>query len=168
MADVNPFQQVYEGLWALLNANAGFVSLIPTGNQINYDGTRRNPEKRAIQPADLPEARLLMRPGGKLWEYRTSNGSSVTQLFDVQVSTGEKPLTVLFDVEWEVYRAFADWMSVLEILTWNDEDFVKKCKLLEISSQTLDSEEHNRSQYGWSTVWSGEVEMWFSTESLKP
>ena len=169
MADVNPFQQVYEGLWTLLNANAALVALIPdSGNQINYDGTVSNPEKRAIQPADLPELRIIMSPGGQLWNARTTNGSSYSQRFEIQISTGEKGLTSLFEVEWETLRALADWKSVFGTMTWGGEEFVKYCLVTEIASQSLNNEELNREQPGWSTIWAGEVQMWFTTEALKP
>ena len=168
MPDANPFMQVYEGLWTLLNANPAFVTLVPVDNQIRYDGTDRNPEKRAIAPADLPEVRILMVAGGDLWLGRTSNGTSYTQRFEIQISTDGKPLASVFDIEWEVLRALANWQSVLTALTWGDDDFVKFCLVTEIASQTLDDEELNRDEYGWSAVFAGEVQMWFSTKALKP
>ncbi len=162
----NPLTQVSDALWTMLEANSGFADLVKAGNRIKYNN--RAPEKAASQAGDYPRVRIREHIG-ECNLHRTSNSVSLSKQYHVQIATGEQAFDSLHDVEWEVLRAFADWEPTLEALEWDEDEskFVKRCDLL-TSQAALDDTSENKRIRGWSTVWIGEVEMWFQNLTLKP
>ncbi len=168
----NPFDQVYDGLWAMLEANDGLTDLVTAPNRIKYDS--RDPEKDAVLYDDFPWLQLKEATAGHgesqaAHIYRTSNCSTLLKHYYFQVATGEQQQTSVHAVEWEIIRAFASWPDYLEGLRWSEtgDQFVKECRLL-ASSQMLDNQELNHGIKGWSTVWACSVLFAFGTAELKP
>lgn len=162
----NPLTQVTDALWTMLEANSGFTNLVKAGNRIKYDS--RNPEKHMAQSADYPIVRIkestaLAQP------YRTSNMSTFSKQYHIQIITGEQAYDSCHDVEFEIIRSFADWPNNLESLAWSGDDskFVYDCRLL-TAEQMLDSKEPNQKIRGWSTVWACMVGFKFQTTALQP
>lgn len=162
MSDLDPITQVHNAIWELLLAHPPFADAVKEGNRILFTGTSRGPIKDEVSTADLPEVRLV--PAGAATQLqRTSNGSSLVKRFAIQVRTGEQRVDAgLYPLEWEIYRALADWTTVLLALKWSDYCFVKLCRPIGFA-ESLES----NGITGWVSVWSCEVEMWFSTASLK-
>ena len=162
----NPLTQVTDALWTMLEDNTAFTALVPASNRIKYDN--RSPEKQTAQKADYPEVRIR-ESFGQAQLYQTSNMSSFTKRYDIQIATGEQSLVSVHDVEWEIIRSFADWPTRLEALQWDVDDsyFVKDCRLLQ-AEQTLDNQAANRRIRGWTTIWVCLVMFAFQTTALQP
>ena len=166
MASTNPFVMIHEALWSLLEANSDFTSLVKPGNRIKFTNDNvRDPEKVGLT-GSYPKVRIETQGGASRF-YRTSNGTSIVKRYVIQVASGDKRLSKCLDVEWAIFRALADWITTMEALTWGGNSFVKRCDPLGIE-ETLDNQALNQGARGWSAVWAGEIEMWFSTEALKP
>ncbi len=162
----NPLTQVTDALWDMLEGNSEFATLVATGNRLKYDD--RDPEKDATMYADFPWVRIR-ETAAQAHIYHTSNMSSFTKRYFIQVATGEQSLTSTHDVEFAVIRAYADWVTYLTDLVWtgDGEKFVKESSLL-TAEQMLDNEEVNRGIRGWSTIWACSVFFAFKTTAIQP
>ena len=162
----NPLTQVTDAFWDMLEGNSGFTALVAAGNRLKYDD--RDPEKDAAMYADFPWVRIR-ETAAQAHIYHTSNMSSFTKRYFVQVATGEQSLVSSHDVEFEVIRAYADWVTYLTNLVWTDSNdtFVKESSLL-TAEQMLDNEQVNKGIRGWSTVWACSAFFAFQTTALKP
>jgi hypothetical protein len=165
----DPFSKIYDALWATLDANAEFVGRVRPQNEIRYAGAARNPEKEDVQPADLPEVRIVAA-GWQQNLYATSDATSVVRRWQIQVRTGDRRLEVqVYPVEFEILRAFAAWDTVaggLKGLTWNGQDLRCVPVFRTGGDEALDPRATTIA--GWTAVLTVSVEMWFSTAGLKP
>lgn len=167
MSAENPLRQIHNALWALLAANDDFDALVPAGlRRVNWIGSSRAPEvDEGLSPADYPRVRIVpvkIKPHLQ----RTSNGSSLDVIWQVQVATGDQRLQTLLDIEWAVYRALLTWETHLrDDLRWSGKEFVKLARPLETETN-LDDKKQNRGTRGWSAVWTGETRLWFTTSDL--
>lgn len=170
MAERDPLTQQYLALWELLENHRGFDELVRVGNRPKMIGEDRAPIKREVLTADLPEVRVhptTMRPHIQ----RTSNGSSIVCGWQVIVATGDQLVDrVLLPLQWEVYRAMANWASTLQVLTWQGnaaapQQFVKLARVVSVDQGMLRSD-INRGILGWSGIWACETESFFTTASL--
>ena len=164
-AYVDPIGQMIEALWTLLEAHAPLTSMVKTGNRIKYTGENRDPEKRQIADADLPELRIVP-VGSTPHPLRTSSSSTIVKRFRVEVSTGDQRIDAgLTALEWEVYRALVNWFNTLAALTWKDHPYVKQMKTNDVKDGKS-QRDLERGIHGWAAVWECEVEMWFQTSDL--
>jgi len=163
---VNPFVQVYNALWDLLEAHAGLTDLVPVGNRIKMVDDNRDPIKDQISSADVPELRLVPI-GGTPHIFRTSSSSSCIKRYEIQISSGHQTVEMLYNVEWEILRAMMSWIPTLMDLTWEGKKFVKLVRPGEMP-EGVTSQDLNRGIVGWSTLWACEVTMWFHSDDLKP
>jgi len=162
----DPLSTVYDAVWAVLENHAGFTDLVPVGNRIKLSGTNPDPNKTQVASQDVPEVRIIPA-GGACHLLRTSNGSSITKRFSIQVASGDQRVTeVTYPVQWEIYRAFSKSLSTLLELVWAGKKFVKTCKLIEVQEGITDTE-LMRGIKGWTTLVVCEIEMWFSTADLQ-
>lgn len=168
----NPYDQVYDELWTILEANGNFTDLVTSGNRIKYDN--RDPEKDGAMYADYPWVQLKEANAGHgesqaAHLFRTSNMSTFLKQYYFQIATGEQEQTSVHAVEFEIIRALADWPTFLTKLAWSEtgEKFVKELNLLG-ASEMLDNQEMNRGIRGWSTVWACSVLFAFQTTALQP
>lgn len=161
----DPFTIAYEGLWALLETWEPFTELVKSGNRIKYVGSSRNPEKPEVSDGDMPEVRII--PVSTLTHVkRTSNLTSCLQKFEIGISTGDQRLHVRhFPVKWAILRALTNWQASLTILTWNGKTFIKIARPTEVS-EGVSEFDANRNIRGWSSVWSCELEMFFTTTDM--
>lgn len=168
MATTNPFLLVHQALWTLLNANTAFVTLVPTGRQINYspeaDATSADlhPEKEGMAPKDFPQVRIISTGGKSLGE--SSNATFVREDFAVQIDTGTQLFEHGMEVKWEVVRALSNWATTMEALTWNSKSFVDDCSLLDTRSKM----DKTKGFMGWRTLWAGSLLLHFTTSDLPP
>lgn len=166
MSEKDPLSQVYDALWDLLEVHVPLTSLVKAGNRVKFSGTSRDPEKERVSTADLPEIRIIPL-GGTPHIQRTSNGSSWVKRFAVILATGDKRVDVsLFPVEWEIYRAMAQWADTLTALTWNDKPYIKLARPVS-ATEGISDRDLQRGVEGWTAVWQCEVELWFTTADLK-
>lgn len=163
---VDPITLCYEKLVDMLSEHTGFTTLVKTGNLIRFSGKNRDPIKSQVSVSDLPEVRVVPR-GGVPHIQRTSNSSSMIEVFEVQIASGDQRVdAALFPVKWEVYRALSGWASALMALTWKSKTFVKLVRPIDISDGVAEGD-LRRGIEGWSSIWSVEIHMWFSTVDLQ-
>lgn len=168
MSVVDPFTQVYKALWELAAGFTPFTDLVRLRSRINFaEEGNRAPIKHLIASGDLPEV-VLIPAGGVANLHATTTTSTVTKRYTWLISTGDLRVEEgkLFPVEFALVRAMCNWQSTVCALTWNGDQFAKRCDLLDVNEGESDAE-RNRGIAGWSAVWSCEVEMHFSTRLLK-
>lgn len=162
---VDPISQVYTALWSMVEAHTPLASMVKTKNRIKYNGDNRDPEKREILDADMPEIRIISSTSNPTIG-RTSNGTSVVKHFKVQISTGDQRVDAgLFAIEWELYRAFANWANTMKNLTWNSKTYILKAVPTAVQDG-MSNNELQRGIRGWISIWECEVEMWFTTADM--
>lgn len=163
----NPFSMIHDAIWELLERRTEFSDLVRHGNRIKYTSdTNRDPEKREVASADVPEVRILPTA----WQphlQRTSNSSTGWIEFSIQLASGDwRANKFILPVMWAVWRAMSNWKSVIGNKTWNNEGFVIHLRpndaAVGVSDINLD-----RGINGWSTIWSCRVELVFATADLQ-
>ena len=160
----NPIRLVYAAIWEMLEDKYEFTQLVPVGNRIKYTGTKRAPDKDTVDPASLPQVRVIAA-GLKPHLFRVTSGSSLVIRWEIQVASGDQRFATEMDVAWAIYRAMTGWATHIMALKWKDETFARLHRPLEVETD-LGNPEADRGIKGWSSVWAGEVEMWFSTTQL--
>lgn len=172
MADINPFVQVYDALWGLLEADATFCGLVRLANRVKYStvsgvAPTAQPVKDQVQDGDLPEVRLVSVSASPHLQ-RTSNGTSVRRTYSLQIATGDLRYNdKLWPVEWAALKALSRWAETLLALEWNGKPgFVKLVKPADLREGKAEID-LNRGIQGWSAIWEITVEMWFATADLQ-
>lgn len=162
----NPLRLVYAAIWDMLEAKTEFTTLVPVGNRIKYTNTTGNraPGKDTLSDASVPQVAVVAAELDPHLQ-RTSTGSSLVALWEIKIASGDQRFAMEFDVSWAIYRAMEDWDTHLMPLEWKGEDFVRAARPLKTKVQ-LGNPEADRGIKGWSSVWVGEVRMWFSTAQL--
>ena len=163
----DPFTIVYNGIWSLLEASDEFTSMVKPGNRIKFTGDdRRDPLKREVSQADLPEVRLICTASTPHL-MRTSNASTFKKTYEIQISSGSRMYDAsCFPLEWIIFKALADWQATLLALTWCGKKFVISAVPGSIRNGIAESD-LNRGITGWASIWAVDVEMVFATADLK-
>lgn len=162
----DPLSLVYDSIWTMLEAHADFASLVKVGNRTKFSGTNRNPMKEEILTADRPEVRLVAT-SSRMHLQRASNSSTWDVTLSLQVATGDQRLDYkIYPVMWAVFRALSTWETHVKTLTWNAKTFVHLARPQE-STEGVDLPDMNKGIIGWSTIWSYEVQMHFTTADLQ-
>jgi len=165
MADIDPFSQVYDWLWDLLEANTSFATLVKPGNRIRFDGTAANPVKEITSDADYPEV-MIELAGGLPTPVNTSSSSSVIQRFAVSVSMGTLRLAAFLPLKWAIYCGLAKWLSSHRNLKLGGQPFVVKLAITSADEVRHKDGEDERGTMEWFALWYVDVEMFFRTASL--
>ncbi len=170
----NPFRLAHAALWTLLEANTDFTSLVPSANRLKYTSTSQHyPDiYDVVNKGNCPAVRIIQsnilptRYSSEGMHYNTSNSSFVTLRFEVQILTGRQSLLDVLDVAWTIYRALVTWTTYLKTnVTWTSKECVSNCTPRE-TKESLTNHELNRGLRGWTSVWVGDVEMYFTTSDL--
>ncbi|MHA1220127.1 MAG: hypothetical protein ACTSQB_00160 [Candidatus Heimdallarchaeota archaeon] len=142
---IDPFTQIYDGIWALLEANTAFTDLVKPRNRIKFSGTNEKPTKAEVAFGDLPEVALI--PTGGVDEFTLSSSSvALVRTFTIMIATGTLRLNkYLFPVEWACLKALHAGVDDLNL------SFVQKFRVGN-STQYPDNDELNRGSAGWSSV----------------
>jgi hypothetical protein len=83
---VDPFTQVYNALWDLLTADAGFTALVKQNNRISLQGDNADPVRTNVQDNDTPE--VIIRPtGGPANLTKTNTSAEIIEEYEVMVAT---------------------------------------------------------------------------------
>jgi len=155
----DPFTQVLERLWELLEGHAPLAAMVRPGNRIKLTGDGGDPYKQDLQHADRPE--LVIEPGrGEVRLAATSTSTTAAQDFDLRLATGSLHVAgELFPITWEIVKALAAAGEALGL------DFVRNVRLIALADSRTDAGA-NRGVRGWSTVLTVRVEMWFARAEL--
>jgi len=142
---IDPFTQIYNGIWVLLEANTSFTDLVKVGNRIKFSGTNEKPTKAEVTFGDLPEVALI--PTGSSDNFTLSSTSvELVRTFTIMISTGTLRLNkYLFPIEWACLKALYAGVDSLNL------SFVDKFRV-GASTQYPENDELNRGSAGWSSV----------------
>lgn len=155
----DPFTEIYDAIWSLLEGNDRFCDLVALGNRVKFSGDddpRIKVEK--LLPSDAPEVRVV---AGAINPhlFRTSNGSSIKRTFRVEIYTDKLTQTAgIFPVEWSIIQAVTGGKDKLAGL-----DHVKTLRFVNERDPGLDPTRRSR---GWYSVLAVEVESWFRTDYI--
>jgi hypothetical protein len=161
----NPLWLVYQELWKILRANAGYTALVKT--EIDYfDDNEKFPQRKdTYTTSDFPAVKIV--PGGFPPGLDASSCSAIGSMkWQIQIATGEQSAKADLDLEWQIVVAMSKWLASLHALRWNEKQFVGKCALGD-SSETLEDKRENRGIRGWSAVWTGQTQLYFTTADLQ-
>lgn len=163
---MDPFTKTFNALWDLAEASQTLCDLVKLKNRIKFNPTKDAMIiKDEVSEADTPELILVTTDGSGNLLNTTSTSMAVLR-FDWMISTATLSVTQkLLPVEFALFAAMVEWPTVLTALTWNSVGFVKRVNFTSRTSG-IDDATKNRGIRGWSSVWSIEVEMWFSTQQL--
>lgn len=165
MAEVNPITQVHRAIWTCLEARADLMALVKVGNRIKLtDRTRPPARKFQLRRGDLPELRVE-RVATVPQEARVTSKDYLGMIWQMQLSTGNRVDDDLADVEFAVYRAMQAWRTYIKTLTWKSKLFVSSVTMVK-APVSLDNQKANRGKRGWSAVWTGQVDMWFTPSDI--
>jgi hypothetical protein len=150
MADLDPFTEVYDELWKLVESHEPFVELVKPGNRIKFNEQPKL--KDQARRADTPEVRLVAdAPAIQL--FRTSNSHYVQRTYRWEISTNDIRITkVAFPVEWAIVEAMQQARDALAGLS-----YVKQVRIGNGEPPGPDPEQRTD---GWHSVLPVEVEMW--------
>jgi hypothetical protein len=160
----NPIRLVYAAIWDMLEDKYEFTSLVEEGNRIKYTGSKLAPDKDTVSTASLPQVRVIAT-GLEPHIRRTTSGSSLNIIWEIQIASGDQRFATVFDVSWAIYRAMTGWADHIMTLEYGGETFVTLARPLKVKTE-LGSPEADRGIKGWSSVWAGEVQLWFNTTLL--
>ena len=165
----DPFTMIHQALWDLVRANERLMDLIRSGNQVDYAGDSRSPEKDTMISADLPELRLVPL-GGTAHLRRTTHSTSITRRFAFQLHSGSQQVDkMLFPIEWELLCSLTEWTTYLGQLLWDGEKFAIRMSVVDITEEMLrpNLPSGDSRLKGWLTVWVGEIECFFNTGKMR-
>lgn len=163
----DPFSQVYNAIWDMLEAHQGFADLVKVANRIKFADNNPDPWKREIQDGDLPEVAIYPSDGVPQLDADSSE-TFITLRFNLLISTGDRRVDALiFPVLWETLRAMAGWRLHLETLAWNGQPFVRDAYPTTFSENLTDAE-NNRKKEGWTGLCGYEVQLNFTTAHFRP
>ncbi len=161
----NPLIQTYDSMVDLLRSRESLRGMVRLGNVLRLTGDDRMPFKEETLTSDYPELRIITTDTVPHLQ-RTSNSTSIVKRYEVQVSTGDQRVELLLAIEWEVHRALSSWAATLLALTWSDKTFVKVARPTQVQDG-VSNVDLNRGVTGWSSIWTYEVEMWFTTTDMQ-
>lgn len=152
----DPFTQVLDKLWELLEAQSEVTDLVAARNRIKLHQSYGRPEKLKQSLADLPE--LIIEPsGGGANVHGTSTHAKVIQRYSIGLKGRDLRVhATFFPLKWAVLKALASTDANLGL------SFVRNV-IIEDSRDTPREEQHP----GWESVLEVVVEMWFSRDSMK-
>jgi hypothetical protein len=145
----DPFTQVYNGLWDLLELNTELASLVKIGNRIKCTSDGKG-DKEKYTNSDLPE--IIIRPAAGTSEIKsTSTHTQITQTYAVICTSGDLHIDKsFFPVKWAILNALTDATNCLNL------QFVRQV----ILEDSIDGRNTERFP-GWNTAFNIKVEMWF-------
>ena len=146
----DPFTQVHEKLWELIESDETIASLVKTGNRINRMQGVVKQDKDRHSENDLPEIKI--DPAGGRCEIKKTNTSMpITQNFAISLKTGDLRVDrTFFPLKWALLSKLTDTPNMLGL------PFVRHITLSDISDER--NIEHLD---GWTAAFTVTVEMWF-------
>jgi hypothetical protein len=166
--ETDPFTLVFDKLWELAEASVPLAALVKPGNRIKFNKEgERGPLKEAVAVADLPELVLTTTGTSAVNSHSSSCGSSITRQYSWLLSTGDYRFNYkLFPVQFALFAAIIDAEYEIQSLQWNGNPFVLRC-FWSALTEGLSNAELNRGVKGWSSLWTFQIDMNFSTNDLR-
>jgi hypothetical protein len=163
----NPYTLVHSALWAMALANPRFVAMVAEGNRIRFDSAvDRDPIKENIGSADTPEVMLVSMGVTDVNLHATSSTSQMRRRYQFFVTSGDMRINdLLYQIEWQLTCALANWKATLAPLQWNGKPFVKSANMTD-ASEGFQKNDQTRGIIGLSCIWACEVVFSFTTADL--
>jgi hypothetical protein len=142
----DPWTQTLDRLWAILEANALFTSLVRPGNRVKLTGPGDgNPLKDNVQEGDLPE--LYIEPTVETAQFATSSKSvRLAPSWSFHLATNDMRVSArVGPVKWAILKALHDAGEHLGL------DFVTSARLTTGLLSSYDPME-NRGTKGWTAL----------------
>jgi len=157
----DPYTQVIEKLWTLIEADSTLAGLVKAGNRIKFTGDGQLPMKTNPTDGDWPQL-MIIPVGGPANPHTSSTSSEATQRFDFSLHTGNMMVDAsLFPVKWALFKVLA--RAVLNELGL---PFVTNADMRDDGVEVFDARaEEQRGTKGWSLGLTVTVEMTFSRVS---
>ncbi|RLC38158.1 hypothetical protein DRH27_02970 [Candidatus Falkowbacteria bacterium] len=153
----DPFSEIHDAIWTLIEANTTLAGLVKTGNRIKLDGKNYDPFKSKHSNNDFPEI-IIIPSGGQYQPVATSDDGKLVQNFDLLLNDGDLVATrKYFPVKWQIIKTFANVDGLLGL------DYVKNVQFEDITDSINPENEHE----GWRAVFRISVLMFFSRTYLK-
>lgn len=159
MANENPFIEVYDKLWELLESEADFTALVKIGNRVKLSVNKSDPFKDAVQDSDFPEVQILPG-GGKSNLFATSSTHFVDQVYFLRSVTGELNAITIFGLKWAIIKALAKTENNLGL------EYVRNIVVTD-AQDNIEIGEENRGRLGWRGMISLTVNMQFSKATIE-
>lgn len=164
----DPYTLVHDGLWAVLEANTDFTTLVPELNRIKFSGTNRSPIKDKIATADTPDVRISMRVL-TIREGGASNGEFDRVQFNIELATGDQRLTArAFPIVWAIRQALFAGDATLAAIEFNSKTNWISCAQPGNVDFGIANDAENRGIVGWAAIASVEIQLFFSKADLTP
>jgi len=154
--EIDPFTEVLQALWTLLESSTRFTALVPERNRIKiYEGASK-PEKTSYTTADFPMV-TIGPVGNQLNMSASSSSATIIQRYRIATIDGDKRPTVkFFLLKWIVFMTLAKIDADLNLY------YVKNVSLADVSDNP-NTEKHP----GWNAEFDVDVEMWFDRSTMK-
>jgi len=160
----NPFTLAHEAIWTCLEASPSFTDLVASTNRIKFTGTVRDPWERLANCQSFPSVAVIPA-GGVSKLCADSDTTDVEKQFTIYAGGGGQRVGALFDVEFAVLRAMADWRGSIGAVTWSGKSCVLACGVFDHPEQ-METPLMERGIRGWNAVWSGRLLFSFETADL--
>jgi len=160
---LDPFSQVYDALWALVERNQRLKEHIPSGNRIKY--TNETLPKEENVESDTPELTLILT-GGAHDLITNCSLTKFTKSYAWALVSGDLENAKFHWLEFELMRSLVDWESTLTALRWQNCPYVQNLIFTGAEIGTL-MRKLNRNVEGWSALLSVDVVMQFPTQLLR-
>lgn len=160
----DPYSRVIHALWAMLEMDPLFCSLVKPGNRVKFTGSLSLPIKDTVAAGDLPE--VMIRHTASLPHDRASSTHFMdTATFTIDVATGDQRLTALHaPLKFAIVRAFSNWSGLTNV-KWNDERIIIQARHGPVVD-ALSDQAAVRRQFGWTSLWQVTVDLNWSTASM--
>lgn len=161
--ELDPFSQIHNAMWEMVNAHNPLRDLILPRNQIKYD--TEDSQKDQISSSDTPELALLLA-GFKPGKGSSNTTTCLARQYTWAITTGDFRVNEPYNpIAWELFRAMQRWATYLCPLTWKGHGFVNHFRILEAVEGTTRTDQ-NRGIRGWASLWDVEINMVFCTQDL--
>jgi len=172
MADpTNPEWRFVDLFWDMLEAETLFTNAVAADSRIKYtDLTKRTIEPDGGHAADYPRVRVR-KTGSRPRAYRTSNSSCIIINWAVDIESGDRRMSTedankFADVKFAIYKSLSRWKTYLSSFTWGDNTAGVSRFVSKETQDVIGPNRGSRSPIGWTSVWQGEAELWFTTSDI--
>jgi len=142
---VDPFTQIYNRIWEVLEENDDFTNYIKPGNRIKFSTTKSNPLKKQVINADFPEVSIISR-GGDSSFILSSSSAKLERTFSLVIVSGTlRANKYLFPIEWLCLKILYNQSDTLGL------DFIKKFNIGQAEHHISDNE-YTKGKEGWFSI----------------
>jgi len=159
----DPFTEVLQKIWELLESRSDITSVVSLGNRIKLWEGKLKPEGLQpdddLSPSDLPL--IIIEPvGGAMNPFHTSTDGYAVQGYRIRMMDGNLLLhKIYFPLKWAIFKALASLSRKDGLLNLS---YVRK---IEIEDGT--DEQNTTGHPGWTLGIDIKVHLWWSREYLR-